>query len=330
MFSTSRPLLPACLFALVLAVLPASVHAQQNNQQQQNKDTPYGSYVQDLYGSDSQDNDQKPATWQYDQKYRMLGKGPKSTVKKGTNPLPLGMQQMVLVRKEGLKNNEAALRMMTPLSIDGCVNVAPPAIKMHKSGNMMIFNIEDGVVSLDKKAQYGHFQCDNSSHIASADFILNRDELMQDNIRSLSFQASNGAMDVYDVNVTPEKLTLVPRSAKAFVPYVGGTKLDPLAYDFYPDNLVILYAPSAPAGADLSGQITTLAQGKGLVESTVLKNSRGHYFIDRAGTLAGTLAFDANAFVGTIGVEETYQGPDGPYQQARAVDVYAKRPGMLD
>jgi hypothetical protein len=322
----SRPLIPALLFALVLAALPA--HAQQNNQQ--NKNTPYGSYVQDLYGSDNQDNDQKPATWQYDKKYRMLGKGPKSNFKTGTNPLPLGMQKIYLVRTEGLKNNEAALRMMTPISMDGCINVAPPVIKMRKSANMLILNIEDGVVSVNKKPQYGHFQCDNRSHMASADLILNRDELIQDNIRSLSFQASNGAMDVYDVKVTPDRLTLVPRSAVAFVPYSTGTKVDPLVYDFYPDNLVILYASSAPAGSDLSAQITTLAQSKGLVESTALKNGRGLYFIDQSGALAGTLAFDANAFIGTVSVEETYHGPNGPYQQARAVDVYAKRPGTLD
>jgi hypothetical protein len=322
----SRPLIPALLFALILAALPA--HAQQNNQQ--NKNTPYGSYVQDLYGSDNQDNDQKPATWQYDKKYRMLGKGPKSNFKTGTNPLPLGMQKIYLVRTEGLKNNEAALRMMTPISMDGCINVAPPVIKMRKSANMLILNIEDGVVSVNKKPQYGHFQCDNRSHIASADLVLNRDELIQDNIRSLSFQASNGAMDVYDVKVTPDRLTLVPRSAVAFVPYSTGTKVDPLVYDFYPDNLVILYASSAPAGSDLSAQITTLAQSKGLVESTALKNGRGLYFIDQSGALAGTLAFDANAFIGTVSVEETYHGPHGPYQQARAVDVYAKRPGTLD
>lgn len=324
----SRPLLPALLFALALAALPA--HAQQNSQQQQNKNTPYGSYVQDLYGSDSQDNDQKPATWQYDKKYRMLGKGPVRQIQTGTNPLPLGMQQIYLVRTENLKNNEAALRMMTPISMDGCINVAPPVIKMRKSSNMLILNIEDGVVSVNKKPQYGQFQCNNGSHTASADLILNRDELIEDNIRSLSFQASNGAMDVYDVKVTPDRLALVPRSTVAFVPYSASTKPDPLVYDFYPDNLIILYAPSAPEGADLSGQITTLAQSKGLVESTVLKNGRGLYFIDQAGTLANTLAFDGNAFIGTIGVEETYQGPDGPYKQARAVDVYAKRPGMLD
>jgi hypothetical protein len=322
----SRPLIPALLFALVLAALPA--HAQQNNQQ--NKNTPYGSYVQDLYGSDNQDNDQKPATWQYDKKYRMLGKGPKSNFKTGTNPLPLGMQKIYLVRTEGLKNNEAALRMMTPISMDGCINVAPPVIKMRKSANMLILNIEDGVVSVNKKPQYGHFQCDNRSHMASADLILNRDELIQDNIRSLSFQASNGAMDVYDVKVTPDRLALVPRSTVAFVPYSTSTKVDPLVYDFYPDNLVILYASSALQGLIFLRKSPRSPRAKALSKARLLKNGRGLYFIDRAGTLAGTLAFDANAFIGTVKVEETYHGPNGPYQQARAVDVYAKRPGTLD
>lgn len=321
----SRPLIPALLFALILAAVPAYAQEQ--------KGSTINSYRKNfLYGpTQSPDSDSKPAIWQYDPKFRNLGKGKQtSTHKPGTNPLPLGMQKIILVRKEGLKNNEAALRMMTPISIDGCANVVPPAITMRKSSNMMIFSIADGVVSVNKTTQYGHFQCDSGSHVASSDFILNRDELIRDNIRSLSFQASNGAMDVYDVKVTPERLSLIPRSAKAFVPLTGGVKLDPLVYDFFPENLVILYAPSAPPGADLSAQITTLAQRKGLVESTVLKNSRGLYFIDRGGSLASTLGFEANAFIGTVGVEETYQGPDGPYQQARAIDVYAKRPGMLD
>ncbi|MGB4106391.1 MAG: hypothetical protein WBK55_01185 [Alphaproteobacteria bacterium] len=324
----TRSLLFASVFALVLCAAPAELFAQQNrsqSQQKQQQNTPYGSYVPNLYGQDKEE--EKPSTWQYDNKYRKKFETPG----KDTNPLPTGTQQMYFIRKQDIKSNEAVLRMLTPISIDGCANIVPPAVTMRKGGNMLIFSIEDGAVTLDKKAQYAHFQCNNASHVAFADITLNRDELLRDGIKSMSFQAANGAMDVYDVKVTPDRITLVVRgAATAFKPFLGATKSDPLTYDFYPDNLIILHAPSAPAGQDVSGEITALAQRKGLSESAVLKNAPGLYFIDQAGTLAGSLDFGANAFVGTISVPETYQGPDGSYEQAKAVDVYARRPGLLD
>src|SRR5690606_32843218 len=139
-----------------------------------------------------------------------------------------------------------------------------------------------------------------------------------------------GVMDIYNIELTHDKISLVPRTSVAFRPLVSAAKADPLTYHFYPDNVVILYAPSAPRGEDLSAEISSLARSKGLAESSVLKNGPGLYFIDQSGTLAGSLDFNANAYVGTITAQQTFQGPDGPYQQEKPVDVYAKRPGMLD
>lgn len=245
--------------------------------------------------------------------------------------LPTGSQFIYFVRSGNAKSNEATLRMFTPVSIDGCVNVIPPSVKMRKYGNVLAYSVQEGAVTLDKKTQYGHFQCDSASRAAATDIVLNRDELLRDGIKSISLQAANGAMDVYDINVTPDNITLTSRNpATTFKPFTGTARSNPLSYDFYPDNLLILYAPFAPADQDISADIAALAQRKGLAESTILKNGPELYFIDRVGTLAGSLEFGANAYVGSVNAPETYRGPNGPYEQPRAVDIYAKRPGMLD
>lgn len=348
----TRSLLFASIFALVLCAVPTQPFAQQNQQQQQ-QNTSYPSF------NDRDDSSrQSTSIWQYSNKYKggqghqrelnQYDEGYREYIRTGVRPditkprntraegvpviLPTGSQLIYLVRTGDIKSNEAILRILTPVSIDGCVTVVPPTVKLRKGGNMLAYSIQEGAVALDKKTQYGHFQCDNASRAASADIILNRDELMRDGIKAISLQAANGAMDVYDVTLTPDNITLRSRNADAtaFKPFTGSAKRDPLSYDFYPDNLLILYAPFAPAGEDISADIATLARRKGLNESTVLKNGPGLYFIDQAGSLAGSLEFGANAFVGTISVPETFHGPNGPYQQAKAVDVYAKRPGMLD
>lgn len=244
--------------------------------------------------------------------------------------LPNGTQYIYFTRNAETKNNEAVLRMTTPVAIDGCADIVPPAVSLRKSGNMMLFKIEDGAVALDKTKQYYHFQCDNRSSTAYADITLNRDELAGGKVKALTFQSQNGVMDIYNIEMKPDRIELVPKTSTAFRPLAGLPKGSPLAYNFYPDNTIILFAPSAPRGEDLSAEIATFAQSKGLVESPVLKSGSGHYFIDQGGTLAGSLDFNANAFVGTVNARETFAGPNGLYQREKPVDVYAKRPGQLD
>ncbi len=318
----SRPILFALLpaFFLTAVFLPVKSYAQTEDGQ-----SSYGDF---LYGGDEEGDEEKEKEkfiWQYDTKYK---KGP--TTKGMQDILPQGQQYLYFVRKEGIKSNEAVLRLVTPLSISGCANVFPPRVTVRRGGSMLAFKLERGEVALDRSPSYGHFQCHQGSGTASTDIVLNRDELISGHVKTITFQSDASGMDTYEVELSGNTLTLYPKTSMAFKPFTGAERADPLSYNFYPDTMVVLTAPGAPKGADISEEVARLAQSKGLTQASGLKTSSDLYFNDQSGLLAGSLAFGATAYVGKITAAETFQGANGPYQHEKQVDVYARRPGFAD
>jgi hypothetical protein len=241
--------------------------------------------------------------------------------------LPTGEQFVYFVRTPDEKSNEAILRLVTPVSVSGCMNMIPPTVAMRQGAGMLAFKIQSGDVALDKSVRYAHYQCHQGSNVAFADIKLNRDELMRKKIKALTFQSEGGGMDTYNIEWSGDKLTLLPKTAFAFKPFEGSGRADPLSHYFYPDNAIVLYAPAAAKDADLEGPIENLAMSKGLTRASV---PGADYFIDQQKILSGSLAFGSSAYVGTINAREKFQGPNGPYDQEKPLDIYARRPGMLD
>lgn len=303
------------LLFLTWGLVPAASAQTQNGQ------SSYGGF---LYGG-QQEEEKPPAVWQYSKRYK------KDFTEKTNSLLSSSEQYLYFVRPPGIPANQAVLRLASPLSIHGCVDIIPPKVTMRTNGPVMNIKIQSGDLALDKSVRYAHYQCPQGSNNASADIVLNRDELMRENIKTLTFQTEGGAMDSYNLELSGNRLTLIPKTSYIFKPLANSTKTDPLSYTFYPDNTLILYAPGTPKNMDISDQIIGLAQSKGMVESAGgLKTGSSGYFIDQPGTLTTSLAPEANAFVGNVTVEQTFQGPSGPYIQSNEIPVYARRPGFLD
>lgn len=306
------------LFLMALLV-PALSHAQSTK-----KDQGQSSYGGFLYGQEEEE-EKAPVTWQYSKKYK---KNPEGTP---TRILPNGEQSIYFVRTPDAHSNEAVLRLVTPASVTGCLTLVQTIVTVQNNGNLLTIKVQPGDVTVDKSVRYAHFQCNQGSNVAMADIKLNRDEILSNNVKTMRFSIDGGATDTYNVSMVGNTLTITPKTSFAFKPFMGSPKSDPLSYNFYPENALILYAPSAPRGVDLSEQIASLAQSKGMNASNVgLKNESSAYFIDQSGVLANTLAPDGNAFVGNVVAEQTFQGASGPYQQKSDIQVYARRPGLLD
>lgn len=322
---------------LSVALVPLSSAAAQSNSKSKTKpgsSTTIKDYGQQfLYGQGNQDEAKENAAqkvWQYSGKYNQKPVNPDEDSKK-VRILPQGTQFIYFVRTPEEKSNEATLRLVTPVSVNGCMNMIPPTVTVRHGAGMMAFKIQDGDVALDKSVRYAHYQCHQGANVAQADIKLNRAELMENNIKSLTFQTDGGAMDRYDVEWSGERLSLIPKNAVAFKPFEGSGRFDPLSHYFYPDSTIVLYAPSASKNADLSGPISNLATSKGLVPVAAPgSNAKAAYFTDPQDILASSLAFGANAYVGTITVPEKFQGPDGVQEREKPLDVYARRPGALD
>lgn len=318
---------------LTVAFTPLAASAAQTNSKSNSGSTTINDYGQQfLYGQSNEDEAKENAAqkvWQYGGKYNQKPVNPDE--EKQVRILPQGTQFIYFVRTTEEKNGEATLRLVTPVSVNGCMNMIPPTVTVRRGAGMMAFKIQDGDVALDKSVRYAHYQCHQGANVAQADIKLNRAELMENNIKSLTFQTDGGAMDRYDVAWSSERLSLIPKNAIAFKPFEGSGRIDPLSHYFYPESTIVLYAPAAGKNTDFSEAIKNLATSKGLAPVSFSgADAKGAYFTDPQDILASSLAFGANAYVGTINVPEKFHGPDGVQEREKPVDVYARRPGALD
>ena len=330
----NRLALTALLLTAALAPLTAVAQTNSKSKSNSGSSTTIQDYGQQfLYGQSNEDEaqeNQAQKVWQYSGKYNQKPVNPDDDSKQ-VRILPHGTQYIYFVRTPEEKSGEATLRLVTPVSVNGCMTMIPPTVTVRRGGRMMAFKIQDGDVALDKSVRYAHYQCHQGANVAHADIKLNRAELMENNIKSVTFQTGGGAMDTYNVEWSGERLNLVPKNAVAFRPFERSGRLDPLSHYFYPESTIVLYAPSASKNADFSEAIKNLATSKGLVPvSSSGADAKGAYFTDPQDILASSLAFGANAYVGTIHVPEKFHGPDGVQEREKPMDVYARRPGALD
>jgi hypothetical protein len=274
---------------------------------------------------------------QYDERYKKQN----NPIETNNSLLPTANYLVRFVRTADSKPGQAVLRLISPVVINGCAKIAQPGVTIQQNGQLMMITVGEAMVNIDRSIRYAHFQCDQSGQTARADIILDHPQMLADEVTSILLQAGP-LTDYFDVAATADTLTLKPRSTRAFKPFFKPGTSEPLMYQAYPDNLVLLEAPSAKANDNIAAAVDRLARGKGLQNGDALpqglknnQNNSGHtgqkyYFIDTTGQYAKNIAFGTSAFFDTLTISETLRGPQGPYETPKALDVYVKRPGEFD
>ncbi|GJL85202.1 MAG: hypothetical protein DHS20C02_09770 [Micavibrio sp.] len=263
------------------------------------------------------------------------------------------LYEMNFVHKPDAKLNEATLRITQPLSINGCAKIHPLETQTKVQGRNIEITVSAPIVTLDNKGHYTQHGCKQNMNAVTADVTLNRDQLITDEINKVVFKGPGGK-DRYDIYVDHNKLSLFTKlkdsltrkeikikgvaDKVSFIPSKITQRKDPLTYWFYPDNLVLVYAASPPAGKDISSKIAMLARRNGLVEaeklipgfSSPLTDQNILYFIDQAGNLGDKLRSGVPAQLGDITINETFRGSQGPYNKEKKLAIFARPPGLLD
>ncbi len=251
--------------------------------------------------------------------------------------MPDSSYNMFFVRKDGTSNDQATLRLTSPVALNGCVKMVAPSVEKRRNGRVMFIDVTDAVVGVDKSVRYSHFQCKQGAHAPQLDVTLDRSELI-DNDVNLIIMKTGAFTDYFDVEADLKAVTLTPRSSNAFRPFKNPTIENPLEFVFYPDNLVVLHVPQAHGEPELNQQVQRVAEQEGLKpasDKNIQPNidemhTKSFYFIDDKRDFAQKLQNDGQMLFGQVHVPETLYGPNGPYQAPKKLDVYARLPHELD
>ena len=246
--------------------------------------------------------------------------------------LPQRQFQLFFVRTPQSGPQEATLRLLSPFSLDGCVDITPPVVEQEQKGKTLWYTVSDPGITLQAPSAQKTQGCRQNARYAFADITFDRDNLQKQDIRQIAFKAGT-QVDYYDLAVSDRNITLMPKSATAFQPRTGL-----LTQWFYPASMVILYVPSAKDQPDIARKVAALAQSHGMVDAEKalpgfhqpMADRNNFYFLDKKRAIVKTLTAENSQIVGTIEGEETFFGPHGPYQRPKMMDVFARRPGTND
>ncbi|MCB1532658.1 MAG: hypothetical protein KDJ35_07300 [Alphaproteobacteria bacterium] len=234
--------------------------------------------------------------------------------------------------------NVAVLRISQPIASSGCMKAEMPAPEMLDQGATLRAKIGAPIVSLYKPLPGSGEDCTQSMSTIYTDIVLNRDDLIENNVRRLTL-ANDFGVEHYAVEVSESALTLHAESnPKLFKPNTHIPGKDPLVYYFYPENTLVLSVPQAKPDQDIYEQVKNLATRRGLIPlQSVVKDFRVldedrkvFYFVDQSGRMAKDLTPGQKKPIGQVSIQKMYQGPNGPYATDLNLNVYARLPGTLD
>lgn len=298
------------------------------------KDTEKGK--KDFTFGPTKEEEDKPTINQYDEKYKKGPRGPKED-EDGVNLLPNFHYGLLFLREDNEARREFTMRIMSLGAITGCLDMTPPKLIVEGTGPIMWIKLEESRIGIDKSSQ----TCSGENKYAYADLKLDADKLTEDGTKKIVIKSKVvGRFSDIDLDIQDESVTVtakMPDLTPLGIPFKGAS--DVFTYWFYPENTVILYAPSANSEESIPNAITQLAHANKLIPLQSLYKdfikprhvSNQYYFIDPAGTLLAQLKTqDDRVSIGAIETPEVFFGPEGPYNKPVKKTVFAKRPGETD
>lgn len=251
----------------------------------------------------------------------------------GPNLVDRSLYTIQLLRVPGGKPGDFTIRATNPGTVSGCVTLTDPEIKVKFLMNKVDVTLEtDQAFELkNDEVRYGAYSCDIETHTSYFDVTLNRDELIEHNSKFIGLKSKEFGMYSSDkIDVSQEKIELLTQ-------YPWGSEL--ITFWFYPENTVILHAPAAKSGQDVTPLIDEFAESKGLVPLS--KTLKGHelpywatnikYYTDPNGGILKQLpTAGENTKVGSVTAHRTVYGSEGAGDQPYALDIMARTPGVSD
>jgi hypothetical protein len=250
--------------------------------------------------------------------------------------------QVEFVRLDGAEAGDVTLRVISPGTVTGCIDVTQPKAEVKKTGRSMKIEITDGrlVPDTDRTA-YTQHGCAVKTGSASVDITLKREDLISDRINKIMLTSKKmGAFLTHDLKTDEEKAFFTADLldlANMGLPYKNG--VNKTVYWFYPENTLVLFNSTIKMTDENVRKVILFAKGKGLTPlpnilpdfRTTKKNKNKLYFVDSDGIFASQIDVPGTVVsLGQIELEDTFYGPEGAYQKTIKKSVFVKRPGLYE
>lgn len=238
-----------------------------------------------------------------------------------------------LVHYDYMEEDQFGILMSVPDMVSGCYNFSPLE---YEAKFTEPYYLDIRVKKYRRIAPEGinaAAQCAQNK-MSTALMVLDRNDLKSRGTQKIRFSADAGS-DAYDINLTDERIELIPESVTVFrTSNPAGPLKDRLIHAFSSNQMVTLQVPMAKPGEDLTPYVVAFARTMGLSpapsESLVSWGGNGYatyYFYDRGGNTISRIGPNGYAEIGVISVNRPYDGPEGRTQTAVGLSVFATRPG---
>lgn len=176
----------------------------------------------------------------------------------------------------------------------------------------------------DSEPRYANHDCETSHIEVFADIPLNRDILINKNIKKFAIKLPTIDFGINDIDITKDRLIFKSN-------FAGQAPESWATLWFFPENTIKLYVPGANSDMNVIKEIRDFGIAHGLTPmDEVLKGyTLPHqandyvYFVDSKQVFLRELnVTDNNKQIGEIRIAKTYKGPEGPQERIKPLPIF--------
>lgn len=250
-----------------------------------------------------------------------------------SNLMPNHYYAISTVKAPGDADGDFLIRLTSPASMTGCLNIEKPEISIIDAGAVLYMTIEEGNVQMKEKKRYGQFDCDLKAGPSYAEIELNKYELEEKGTYKIDIKSKQSGR-VFDIEVkTGDNFVELDTKLETTYAPPSVEREKVLKHWFYPDNTVIVFTHGMKQDEELARKAGNIAASKGLTPlDTILEgfeNPEGKlYFVDTKDVLKDQLGKNNTITIGGIPKKENYYTASGSSQRETTQPVMTRRPSI--
>lgn len=247
--------------------------------------------------------------------------------------------EMALLRDPLLEDGQFILNITVGDPMTGCFELSDIGYEAEFVADRLKITTGEMEIDIRNAPQNPHFECNQSLQQPSVNIILSRDVLKENNTKVMEITDSVNR-NFYAITLTDEFIRLLPDASDVspgafFKPQKITGRTHSLTYWFYPENTLLLYAPTASnpdsvkENIDKWAAIHNLRELSSLFPSFVapVTNPQYFYFVDEVGYMAARDGLQRGIQIGEIPVKQDVYTLESDESTHVTVPLFARKPG---
>lgn len=248
-----------------------------------------------------------------------------------------GIYAMHLVRPEGMGHLGTAIRISQPVVAQGCMKLVMMKPSLRILGSILQIETQGPAILLNDQAKSISGDCPQESVTPVLDIGLKREFLEDNGISKITMITPYG-QDNFNIELSPESLTLKPETTRVFKPNKEISSGEPLKHWFYPKDTIVLFIPRADNSQALYKDLNAFAKENGLEplrlqdDGFTTNENRQKFFLFRDPNQAFSkdLKPHDTKSVGTIDIVENFFNAGTLEKRKKPLDVFVRLPSSSD